>query len=500
MNVRSAASIAFFAATCMVQGCANITTPTGGKKDTIPPKLLAISPADSLRNTRVSRIEMHFDEYITVNDVSRELFLSPILPVQPTMTGTNKHVVVKIVDSLLEENTTYRLSFGNSIKDLHEGNAFKGYTYTFSTGSYFDSLELSGNVIDASTGQPDTGAVRVVLYYASAKDSAVVKQKPKYVITTDASGNFKFKGLPHRAFRIYAMKDKNDNLIYDGPGAEESIAFQESTVMPGDSTAAPIALRLFREHQDTTIKKTDTAASSGGGLRHDKGRLGASAPPAYSVTVDTSNPGRKTYDITQPVKVTFALPPNLNKDKISLFYYNDTIQMPAKISIRPDSLNPKQINIYTDWKENTKYILKLAKGFAKDTGGADLMPSKYIFRTMEEDDYGKIQVNLPGRYRTVAGGAQYVLLVKADKDTVYQKVVTDTVVKLTRLKAGQYSFRVIADKNKNGKWDTGDLFGKLQPEVVIPYYDVVKLKASWEYAIDFDQKPEPLKKRADGKK
>ncbi len=82
---------------CASGGCANITTPTGGKKDTIPPKLVRITPPDSLLNTRVSRIEMHFDEYVTVGDATKEVHISPILAINPTLVGKNKTVIVKIV-------------------------------------------------------------------------------------------------------------------------------------------------------------------------------------------------------------------------------------------------------------------------------------------------------------------------------------------------------------------------------------------------------------------
>ncbi len=153
---------------CIGAGCANITSPTGGRRDKTPPKLLSITPKDSLLNTKVSRIEMHFDEYITVGDVGKEDQISPLLAIHPTVMGLNKRVIVKIVDTLLEENTTYRLSMGNAIKDVHEGNAFSKYTYTFSTGKYFDSLQIRGNVINALTGFPDSAGVTVELY--SAKD------------------------------------------------------------------------------------------------------------------------------------------------------------------------------------------------------------------------------------------------------------------------------------------------------------------------------------------
>ncbi len=497
----------FFVIVCISAGCANITAPTGGKKDTIPPKLVSIDPADSLLNTRVKRLEMYFDEYITVSDVTKEVELSPILAIQPVVTSNNKHVIVKIVDSLLEENTTYRLSFGKAIKDLHESNPFMGkgktgYVYTFSTGAYFDSLELKGKVISAVTGLPDTGGVLVVLYSAKDNDSAVVKHKPKYVTKANAKGEYDFKGLPGRSFRIYALKDANNNLIYDGPLAGDMIAFNEQTVTPGDTSQKPVLLRLFSEVVDTANKNTDSLKKVADSMAKESGFKRKSKDAgnvSYSVNLDTTNAAKRTFDITKPINLTFTKLTQLNKDKISLSYDSSGVAIVIGISITADTVRPLVYHIYPgspgdmQWLEDKIYTLRLAKGFAKDTAGKDLMPSRYTFHTQEDDDYGKIQMHLPTKYF----GSQFVLMVTTDKDTVYQKPVLDTIVDLVRLKPGKYTFRIIVDKNGNGKWDTGDLFGKLQPEEVIPYSEELKLRAGFENVIDFEEKPKPLSNSKD---
>ncbi len=479
--------LCFMMAVCA--GCANITAPTGGKKDKIPPKLIELDPADSLKNTRVKRIELDFDEYINVGDVSKEVALSPMLSVQPTVTGRNKHVTVKIVDSLLEDNTTYRLSFGNAIKDLHEGNPFSGYTYTFSTGNYFDSLQLSGTVIVAATGLPDTGGISVVLYSAKDNDSAVVRHKPKYITRADSKGRFVFKGLPGRSFRIYAFKDANDNLIYDGPAEKEMIAFNDDVVMPGDTSMKPIHLRLFTEVEDSTLKKGDTTKDRNVKMKR---KPTTSSGSGYQVDLDTTNSTRRSFDITHPISVTFSLPPQLNKNKITLTYDSAGITMRPDVVIETDTAHPQLVHIYPAsdgemaWAPDQVYTLRLAKGFDKDTAGKDLMPSRFVFHTKEDEDYGIIRVHLPSKYYS----RDYVLLITTDFDTTYYKPVLDTSVTLTRLKPNKYTFRIIVDKNRSGKWETGDLFKKIQPEEVIPYPGQLSLRAGYEYDIDdFDKKP-----------
>ena len=502
--------------------CANITAPTGGKKDLKPPILLSIDPPDSQTNAHPKRIELDFNKYITVSDAAKEMQLSPIIAIQPTIRAINRSVVVKIADTLLEDSTTYRLSFGNSIKDVHEGNIFAKYVYTFSTTSYFDSLTLSGRVINASTGLPDTGRVLVELYNAKSNDSAVVRRKPKYVIKADATGKFEFKGLPHRSFRLYALKDANDNLIYDGIG--EMIAFNEGLVLPGDTLQPLINLRLFAEDIDTsTKKKTDTSSAVN---KNAFGRKKQVAPPAsYSLNLDTSNVNKRTFDINGFIKLSFNKEPVFNREKIKLTYDSLGVEIPAPIAIIKDTLHPTEFHIILlddslerkelhadglSWKENTVYTLKLQKGFGKDTSGVDFSPSKFIFRTRESDvDYGNVTVHMPSKYYSAPEEEQpgphkrngagrdtipdYVLMVVTDKDTVYTKKITDTMVRLTRLTPGSYRFRVIVDKNKDGKWNTGDLFGKKQPEDVVPYPEPLAVKADWDETLDFEQKPPPPK-------
>src|SRR5690606_17772487 len=119
-------------------GCANIVPPSGGKKDVTPPELISMTPADSLLNTRVTEIEMRFDEFLALDNASKEIQISPVMPFPLTTVLNGKKLTLNIPDSLLKDSTTYRISFGKAIKDLNEGNVFKDFNYIFSTGSFFD--------------------------------------------------------------------------------------------------------------------------------------------------------------------------------------------------------------------------------------------------------------------------------------------------------------------------------------------------------------------------
>lgn len=484
----------------LLSGCANIVPPTGGKKDTTPPKLLEISPKDSLLNTRVTKINMEFDEFIALNVPGKEIQVSPVLPVPVATVVNGKKLTVKIPDSLLMENTTYRVSFGNAIKDLNEGNAYTNFNYIFSTGPFFDSLEMYGIVYDAESGTHASDIV-LMLYDAEQSDSAIVKEKPLYVTRTLEKGRFLFMGLPGTTFRIYALKDDNGNLVYDGE--EEKIGFIDSLVIPVDSVKPnePIVMRVFKEIVPTdSLDATDSVKPKlRGGFNKRRNEKADEKELRYNVAVDTSDIDKRTHDVNRPVKITFNNPiDTYNTDRIFVSYDSMGTEVEIPYVLKRDTTE-EVLLLNTDWRENTVYTIRLLKDFAQDTAKLTAMPSKYIFRTKGDEDYGVIVIHVPSQYY----GKKYLLRVGTEKDSIYQKPVTDTSITIRRLNPDKYYIRIIADENENGKWDTGDLFAKKQPELVVPYTDAIELKAGWENVIDFktplteDLNPKPKPKKGD---
>jgi hypothetical protein len=465
----------------LLAGCANIVPPSGGDKDVTPPRLISVNPEDSLLNTRVTRIELGFDEFIVVVNPLSEVTISPILQFPLSVEANKRNVIVRIPDTLLLDNTTYRISFGKAIQDLHENNPFTGYSYIFSTGSYFDSLQLNGMIFNAATGLGDTGAL-VVLYDASKSDSAVMREKPLYAVKADGAGNFRFEGLPAREFRIYALRDANDNMVYDGTG--EMIAFSDTVVRPADIHSLPIRLDLFTE-EDTT---GNIPVADAGGRVRDRTTTQANTTAAegflYSVKADTSDIKRRTFDITSPLEITFNKSvDSFNIDRVNLSYDSVGISVESEVRSITDTSRKNLVQLDGNWKENTVYILRLLKGFAQDSAGTDAMPGRFTFRTKREDDYAKLHINLPSKYF----GTRYLFVLLNGNDTVYQQPVIDTVIHFIRLQPGSYGMRIIVDENKNGQWDTGDLLEGIQPEEVIPYTNAINLKAGWDNTLDFEQ-------------
>lgn len=209
--------------------CANTTTPpTGGKKDTIPPSIVGLSPMPGTVNVPVhnTQIVFEFSEYFTVKN-PKNIFLSPPQSKSPKYRVRGKNLVVYFEEDL-DANTTYTLDLSDAIADNNEGNMFPGYTLTFSTGATLDSMVVTGTVRDCNTLMPLKGAT--VLLYKDLADSAVFKNRPAAAVKTDDWGYFSIRNVADTLYRIYAIVDESGNNIYDPDN--DKIAFIDSVFRP----------------------------------------------------------------------------------------------------------------------------------------------------------------------------------------------------------------------------------------------------------------------------
>ena len=210
-------------------GCANTTTPhTGGDKDTFPQVITKISPLPGTVNVPVhkAKVRFTFNEYVKIKDANG-VFLSPPLEKKPKAVIKGKSVEVTF-ESDLDSNTTYTLDLTGAIADNNEGNLFPGYTLVFSTGSQIDSMCMTGIIQDCNTLMPLKAAT--VLLYKDQSDSAVFLKRPVAAAKTDDWGFFSVRNIQDTVYRVYALKDANNNNMYEPES--ESIAFLDTLFRP----------------------------------------------------------------------------------------------------------------------------------------------------------------------------------------------------------------------------------------------------------------------------
>src|SRR5690606_13914385 len=254
----------------------------------------------------------------------------------------------------------------------------------------FDSLRIRGRIFDAATGMPDTTAA-IFLYPIDAADSALLRERPIYVQQVDNSGFFAIDILPAKPFRVYAIHDDDDNLVY-APGTDK-IDFLDAPYQPGTSDSS-LSFFIFKESlSDSLLTQPAEEESTGsGGLsarRKQKTSARSGNDFGYRVLADSTTLSRGTHELTSPLVIELQTPlSELDSSKVYLSYDDNGIEVEAVRQLSTDSFG---LSIRTEWQPDKLYTLRLVKGWAKDSTGAELLPTKFPFRTKRLADYSTLK-------------------------------------------------------------------------------------------------------------
>ena len=465
-----------------IYSCANIVTPTGGEKDIIPPTVLQYSPDTNSVFFDATEIQIQFDEYVVLNDVFNQVIISPPLDGIPEYKIKGKTLTIKL-NSSLRDSTTYTINFGQAIKDNTEGNILNNFTYVFSTGSYLDSLQISGKVTDLLTGAPSEKTF-VVLYYEPT-DTSFQTSKPYYFSKTDETGNFKISNIKAGEYKLYALEDQNFNYFYDLPN--ERIAFQPESIQI-DSNITGQNLQIFSEEK---IKQNLLETKS---QRYAQTQM-VFSKPATEVNISSINPiseniyfsKNKTrdtiiiwsdnykldtfrlklnFDTTEIIKKIYlkSIPADsnfqLNKNtfttnvfainkgedaradwdpekKLTLNFYNPVLAVDTnmlkiwnvtdsaytKLSlITIDSLDARKVHIHYSWKTENAYDIIINKNFSRDIFGLTNKQDTLKIQLKKQDAYSLLTTTI----KNVSGNNIIYQLLKSDLTPVEEVYIQET--------------------------------------------------------------------------
>lgn len=433
-------------------GCAQIGAPSGGPKDTLPPRLLNASPKLNSTNFTGNKITLTFNEYVEIKDIQTNVLVSPFQKTNPVIDYKLKTVTVKLKDSLLP-NTTYAINFGNAIVDINEGNPLKNFTYVFSTGNHIDSFNLPGKIILAETGKPDSTII--ALLYRNAPDSAVQKRKPDYITRLNGNGNFIFNYLPAGNYKVYALKDGDGSKTYNSK--IEFFAFTDPVIV--NANTSPAILYAYAEQKDT------------------RGNfISPVKPPLADKKLKyTSFTGIQNQDLLTPLELNFNKP--LKKFDPSKIILADTNYKPLTRALPTIDSTRKKISFFEKWLPDTKYRLIINTAAVSDSSDNSIAKSDTIlFLTKKESDYGKLVLRF-----TNLDLAKHPVLQFVQDDIIKESYpLTEKEWTKQLFNPGEYEIRILYDDNKNGKWDPGNYAKKLQPEKVVSLPQKLSIRPDWE--------------------
>lgn len=195
-----------------------------------------------------------------------------------------------------------------------------------------------------------------------------------------------------------------------------------------------------------------------------------------------------TFEIYNPIIVRFEAPlANSDISKIKLSQKVDTVYKPIPFKWTQIDSTKMSFSINNKWIAETSYELTIDSAAFKSIYGKISDEFKGEFKIRSEDEYSSVKMILASH------NPQAVLQVLDVKDVlIASKPASEKGTVFEYLKPGDYYIRMFIDMNFNGKWDTGDLATRRQPEEVFYYPKKFTLKANWEFEETWDYKLVPL--------
>lgn len=541
-NIRLAVAGMLFATVILMAGCAKISSPTGGPRDSTPPKVLKMMPEDQTVRFHDKQIRIFFDEYVTLNNPTTNVLISPPLSETPQYTLKGKSLIIKFKDTL-RANTTYNMVFSDCIRDYHENTPLSYFHYSFSTGDSLDDYMIRGSILDAKKLVPSKDFY--VLLYKNTEDSMPLTTKPDFVTKTLENGSFLFQNIKEGSYKIFALKDINADLLYNLPN--EEIAFQEEIVaayqaLPdsvSDSLKTSLPLvTLFSFIATDTIQKLSRYENPAAGIYVFPYKTAVnrfSATPAdnaleyfelFNETKDTitlylKSPMSDTtiyyFDADNHLDTVRLIPyhekaatgrgrqsqtKKFNVTFLNAGEYHKPLTLKFPYPIRPtDSFNVYVYSQQQSVKDTAIYRfsvpdsfvmqLPLPMNYLEKKGYSVMIPDSvfYGYNGLTNDTL-KTQFSFKSvkdygtlimSYELPEDGKPYIVtLWKGERKIQEDRLTNSSTITYTYLNPDTYHVSAFCDENDNGLWDTGDYSSKRQPEKAYSFSKNISIRAYWD--------------------
>ena len=460
-------ALLFVLLTGMLASCANIIPPGGGPRDSLPPRLYMATPRDSSVNMSITTktIVLTFDEYIgPLQEVQKNLIVSPTTKNMPIVDARLRNLTIRFRDTL-DTNTTYRVDFGDAVRDVNENNIARGFSYVFSTGKTIDTNTYRGRVVVAETGSIDSALI--VVLHNNLADSAIYKLRPRYYARVTGKGEFMFHNLPAGNFAAYVVPDDFMRRYDDSTKMFAFLDHQVNTRAGSNDT-----FYAYQEFKREIRANTNTASRTTTGNNKDKEKEDKRL--RYSHNLEG---GRQ--DLLGHLQLTFNR--KLTTFDSAAIRLTDTLYRPLTgYRIELDTARTG-VHIYYAWQENTPLRLKIEQQAVADSAGVTLTKADTLrFSTQRESDYGSLRL----RFGNIDLSRKPVLQFVQNEKLEASYPLTQKEFYRRLYKPGVYTLRILYDTNGNGIWDPGSFKGKRQPEKVELIGKQLSIRANWDNEVE----------------
>jgi hypothetical protein len=505
-----------------ISSCAQIVSPSGGAKDEKAPVVKSTYPENKSTMFSDSKIEIKFDEYVEIKD-AEQIVISPYIKEKPTIESVGKSIIIDLKKSILEKNKTYTINFGNSITDNHEGTILENYSYTFSTGTYIDSLSINGEVFNANNLKPEKGIIIGLYYLENFEDSTPMKSYPAYMGKTNEKGIFSIENLPKQKYQVFAFKDENKNLKYE---KIETVAFEVNSI-ESNNKSNKLKLLLSEPFLYDNNKIIDTIQREPGVYSlaiYNSNKIESAKldnkenlikriqnndnqiDTLFIYTKERLDSGITIINLSIDKEVRKIPIKNRKRLKNKALEFksnrdlspNDTLKLysnypiekidPNTISIKGDSIainyQISQVNSF-EWNINFKkeeekiYNIVIEDSLIKDIWNRPNKEFKSTLQIKTSKETGSLLLNIENAEKET-----YIIqLVTTDeKENVIKEITNNKTeqINFSYINPVELRIKIIKDSNNNGKWDRANWLEKTQAEEIGYYEQKFNIRAFWD--------------------
>jgi len=524
-------------ACCLASSCANITTLPGGEKDKTPPKVLSSFPDSAQTGFYSKTLRITFDEYFTVQNLTKELIVSPPFEKAITSRVKGKTLIIELPE-YPKTTTTYQFHFGDAIKDVNEGNILKNYSLVFSTGETIDSGRITGLAINSKTSEP-MPRTKVFLYLIP-NDSNAFLSPPYYLTLSDSFGKFNLQHLADNKYQAIAVEDKNSNnrLDYD-----EHIGFLDSTIYTNTHN---VRFNMFLHKDDRPLQIQQCAETNRGVFTLSFNRkiaskdVGVIAHPliqpytksnnlpfklsekedqllVYLSAKDAESKDSLTFNVqiggdtlvctskrkeakTQEINVSISPTQNAKRSIVlnstlpilktdithfTLFNITDSVAIKPIESVLSDAFHLKLNAALQPGKEYRLVFDTSSIRFFSDV--TKTTNDTFFFRTYKITELGSVEIRV-----VVDSALQHqpssirlnlfkgISLGSAEGETKQFTVSSDTIIEVRDLTPGDFYITGYVDDDDNGSWTPGNFTQKRHSERTFIKSEAIVVRANWE--------------------
>lgn len=205
----------------------------------------------------------------------------------------------------------------------------------------------------------------------------------------------------------------------------------------------------------------------------------------------------QSMDLNSIVKLSFKEPVSFEPGSaIHVQKMVDSIWVDIPFEVEQDSLMILEYSIFAEWRPEETYSITIDSASVFGLYGLHNNKESQELKFKPIEQYSIFTVNVQN-----PNPNYLVELLDQNGSPIRSGYLEDGRIDFFFLYPGKYYVRLINDRNKNGKWDTGEYYDKTFPEEVFYINNLFELKQNWEHATEpwnvteaplFEQKPEAI--------